>query len=184
MQIEWCVALRRSGKSTRCTDLEKCDTRCSRNSSEAGPKSYNAPLDSSLVSRPPLRSYEYPRISKHFSYYPYLLLISTTHEIFPSHAYRVIIRLQQSRYLCLYRANTSNIYIQMYFPLLCTHADKTTHRNPSNSSRILFPLRLEMAQIESNRKLGKNQLLPTILVHFQRIYFLESKYDYEMKLFR
>lgn len=111
MQIEWCVALRRSGKSTRCTDLEKCDTRCSRNSSEAGPKSYNAPLDSSLVSRPPLRSYEYPRISKHFSYYPYLLLISTTHEIFPSHAYRVIIRLQQSRYLCLYRANTSNIYI-------------------------------------------------------------------------
>lgn len=38
-------------------------------------------------------------------------LFSTTHEIFPSHAYRVIIRLQQSRYLCLYRANTSNIYI-------------------------------------------------------------------------
>lgn len=76
MQIEWCVALRRSGKSTRCTDLEKCDTRCSRNSSEAGPKSYNAPLDSSLVSRLPLHFYEYPDISNHFSYYPYLLLPS------------------------------------------------------------------------------------------------------------
>lgn len=69
------VALRRSGKSSRCTDLEKCDTRCTRNSSEAGPKSYNAPLDSSSVAR--LARLRLVRSSHTRSFAPSILAVPT-----------------------------------------------------------------------------------------------------------
>lgn len=170
MQIEWCVALRRSGKSTRCTDLEKCDTRCSRNSSEAGPKSYNAPLDSSLVSRTPLHSYEYPNISIFPSLHPIFSLFPQHARNIPSHAYRVIIRLQLRKEKREYRIEISVfiqskylLYIQMYFLLPCTRADKREAIHPNLLTFLPRPPPYDYKWRRQNRieNWPKNQSLPT-----------------------